>query len=198
MFEIFIKEIPNIISKSSLEQYFSTILNNFKLEKSKNKGKKIPRYAFLRVYSKKDYNTILNLEHIINGHKLQLQSNQNFRKQHQLIYKRNNVHLQNVKKQYNQSSVQACNIHSGITPKSSNLIKNDFLFIKIFSNQLNNKCFVYYKIDSNNNYYASNIDSNMLINENNLQQEILNSNIYSNYRFNVSTPKNIYTTKAFH
>lgn len=105
MFELFIKSLPKSCSKKNLDDYFSTIVTDFKLKKSKNKGKKILRYAFLWVNSELDYDKILNSEHIINGEKLNIQSNLKY-KENLSKRKSQKIGLNNKKINLNNTRIQ--------------------------------------------------------------------------------------------
>lgn len=69
---IYIGSLPARTSAKDITTYFKRLVKVLDLKRIKNKGRKSPGYAILKVGSRKDYDKLMSSPHSINGHSLVL------------------------------------------------------------------------------------------------------------------------------
>lgn len=67
---IYVGSLPPNTTAKALLAYFDNLVRVIELKRIKNKGKKSPGYATLKVRTKQEFDLILTREHYIKGHKL--------------------------------------------------------------------------------------------------------------------------------
>lgn len=69
---IYIGSLPAKTSAKELTSYFKMLVKVLDLKRIKNKGRKSPGYAILKVSSQRDFDKLMSTEHFINGSRLTL------------------------------------------------------------------------------------------------------------------------------
>jgi hypothetical protein len=72
VYKIFIYSLPREFTCEVLTQHFLKYIKQFKVKRSKNKGRKTKIFAILEVYKKSDITVVFANEHFINGKKLNI------------------------------------------------------------------------------------------------------------------------------